>query len=230
MVHVWQSISRPIQPVRDHFVNAPCQSETTLHCNAVSHWLGAFTKWFLQPWLLHSSSHGGNRTVSGVYMTHGLQSIVAGITRWWLVGLNIYWDCLVSHCIIGSHDQWEFPPFFRPQWESLGTTLTASKCLSLWLCKGLKEPTSSVKRHMVIHTREKPFIYSVSDKVISQYLKLNRHMGVHIQSHIILNAVYANKVADKISLAARVLAIAPHTHTHREKTHTRTHRNGYTWA
>ena len=103
--------------LRDHFVNAPCQSETTLHCNAVSHWLGAFTKWSLQPRLLHSSSHGGNRTVSGVYMRHGLQ--LAGITRWWLVGLNIYWDCLVSHCIIGSHDQWEFPPFFRPQWESL---------------------------------------------------------------------------------------------------------------
>ena len=33
---------------RDHFVNAPSQWETTLHCNVVSHWLGAFTKWSLQ--------------------------------------------------------------------------------------------------------------------------------------------------------------------------------------
>ena len=30
---------------RDHFVNAPNQWETTLHCNVVSHWLGAYTKW-----------------------------------------------------------------------------------------------------------------------------------------------------------------------------------------
>ena len=29
---------------RDHFVNVPNQWETTLHCNIVSYWLGAFTK------------------------------------------------------------------------------------------------------------------------------------------------------------------------------------------
>ena len=28
---------------RDHFVYAPSQWETTLHCNVVSHWLGAYT-------------------------------------------------------------------------------------------------------------------------------------------------------------------------------------------
>ena len=33
---------------RDHFVNAPCQWETTLHCNVVSHWPGAYTKWSLE--------------------------------------------------------------------------------------------------------------------------------------------------------------------------------------
>ena len=33
---------------RDHFVNAPSQCETTLHCNIISHWLGADTKWSLQ--------------------------------------------------------------------------------------------------------------------------------------------------------------------------------------
>ena len=42
-------------------------------------------------------------------MRHGLQ--LAGITILWLVGLNIDWDCLVPHCIMGSRDQWEFPPF-----------------------------------------------------------------------------------------------------------------------
>ena len=30
----------------------------------------------------------------------------------------------------------EFPPFFRPQWQSLCTTLTAGICLPLGLCKG----------------------------------------------------------------------------------------------
>ena len=30
---------------RDHFAYAPCQWETTLQCNVVSHWMGAYTKW-----------------------------------------------------------------------------------------------------------------------------------------------------------------------------------------
>ena len=33
---------------RDHFAYAPNQWETTLHCNVVSHWLGAYTTWSLQ--------------------------------------------------------------------------------------------------------------------------------------------------------------------------------------
>ena len=32
---------------RDHFVYARSKWETTLHCNVVSHWLGAYTKWSL---------------------------------------------------------------------------------------------------------------------------------------------------------------------------------------
>ena len=77
-----------------------------------------------------------------VGMRHGLQ--LSGITVLWLVGLNIDRDCLVPHCIMRSCDQWEFPPFFRPQWESLCTTLKASKCLPLRLCKGtVKESTKT---------------------------------------------------------------------------------------
>ena len=34
---------------RDHFVHAPSRWETTLHCNVVSHWLGAYTLWSLHP-------------------------------------------------------------------------------------------------------------------------------------------------------------------------------------
>ena len=32
----------------DHFVYAPSQWETTLHCNVASHWLGTYAKWFLE--------------------------------------------------------------------------------------------------------------------------------------------------------------------------------------
>ena len=32
---------------RDHFVYAPSKWETKLHCNVISHWLGAYTKWSL---------------------------------------------------------------------------------------------------------------------------------------------------------------------------------------
>ena len=32
---------------RDPFVKAPSQWGMTLHCNVISHWLGAFTKWSL---------------------------------------------------------------------------------------------------------------------------------------------------------------------------------------
>ena len=37
-----------IKQSRENFVYAPSQWETTLHCNVVSHWLGAYTKWSLQ--------------------------------------------------------------------------------------------------------------------------------------------------------------------------------------
>ena len=33
--------------IRDNFVYAPSQWETTLQCNVVGQWLGAYTKWFL---------------------------------------------------------------------------------------------------------------------------------------------------------------------------------------
>ena len=52
-----------IQDGRDHFVYAPCQWETTLHFNVVSHWLGAYTKWSLDginnkwTWVNSTCSH-----------------------------------------------------------------------------------------------------------------------------------------------------------------------------
>ena len=40
-------------------------------------------------------------------MRHGFQ--LAGITLLWFVGLKIYWDCLVPHCIMGSRDLYHRP-------------------------------------------------------------------------------------------------------------------------
>ena len=69
-----------------------------------------------------------------VGMRHVLQ--LAGITLLWLVDLSTDWDCLVPHCIMGSRDQWEFPLFFRPQWQSFCTAVMAGNCLLFGLCKG----------------------------------------------------------------------------------------------
>ena len=38
--------------VRDHSVNVPSQWEMALHCNAISHSLGAYTEWSLKVWRL----------------------------------------------------------------------------------------------------------------------------------------------------------------------------------
>ena len=48
--------------------------------------------------------------------------LLVGYERWppiGLVGLNIDWDCLVPHCIMGSRDKWEFLSLFRPHSQSL---------------------------------------------------------------------------------------------------------------
>ena len=42
-----QESRKHLNPIGDHFVYASSQWETTLQCNVVSHWLGAYTKWSL---------------------------------------------------------------------------------------------------------------------------------------------------------------------------------------
>ena len=44
--------------LRDNFVCTPSQWETTLHCNVVSHCLGAYTKWSLRHLLFLSNRQG----------------------------------------------------------------------------------------------------------------------------------------------------------------------------
>ena len=86
----------------------------------------------------------------------------------WLVGLNIDWGWLMPHCIMGTRDQWKYPPFFRPhwQWQSLCTASTAGICLLLGLCKGtVKESTlvqwSSCSTH-VWGTHDLPWLSTTS--------------------------------------------------------------------
>ena len=55
--------------VQTHFGYAPSQWETTLHWNAGSHWLGAYTKWSL----LYSNCNG-KRWVQGLYSLSGQMS------------------------------------------------------------------------------------------------------------------------------------------------------------
>ena len=56
-------------------VNAPSQWEMALHCNAISHWLGAFTDWSLKIWHL-----GKQETIFYYSKTH---------TGLWF--LNLFW-------------------------------------------------------------------------------------------------------------------------------------------
>ena len=95
-------------------------------------------------------------------MRHGLQ--LADITLVWLVCLNIDWDCLVPYCIMDSWDQWEFPPFFKPQWQSLCTALPAGKCLPLGLCKGtVKESNCCLRLSVNISGQSDWFHWKLDD-------------------------------------------------------------------
>ena len=107
----------------------------------------------------------------------------------WLVVLNIDWDCLVPHCIMGSRDQWEFPPFFRPQWQSL----CSPKCLALKVCKGTVKGSKNVcvstrtsKEHTIIITVTVRYI-SLHSLNKSRPRQNNRNSVDDISKHIFLN-------------------------------------------
>ena len=59
-------------------------------------------------------------------------------------------------CIMGSRDQWEFPPVFRPYWQSPCTVLMAGNLPAIRLCKGtVKESiimaAGGRQRHQQLH-------------------------------------------------------------------------------
>ena len=78
----------------------PCDCLHSSELIGLPRWVDCNT---VLPWWLHDSQCSKR---------HGLQ--FTGIILLWLVGLNIDWDCLVPLCIMGSRDQWEFPPFQTP--------------------------------------------------------------------------------------------------------------------
>ena len=62
LVNVVEVIVMPIIPYytmvcRDHFAYVPSQWETVLQCNAVFHWLSAYTKWSLSMTSLIITNH-----------------------------------------------------------------------------------------------------------------------------------------------------------------------------
>ena len=71
--------------VRDHFVNAPSQWETTLHCNVVSHWLGAYTKWSRE-------SDNGNQYAASLFHKPSFSTCLE----------DEKWNCLSCFCLFVS--------------------------------------------------------------------------------------------------------------------------------
>ena len=70
-----------------------------------------YIKFYVQKYIKHLAASSGPpagscRVARGARICEN--RLLAGITLLWFVGLNIDWDCLVPHCIMGSCDQWEF--------------------------------------------------------------------------------------------------------------------------
>ena len=85
----------------DHFVYAPSQWETTLHCNVVSHWLDTYTKWSLEDkdlFTLQSEHRGcwwGGYSKSQGISSHDIDLIAPEYS-----GYNACWVNILRH---GTH-------------------------------------------------------------------------------------------------------------------------------
>ena len=85
---------------RDHSVYAPSQWETTLHCNVVSHWLSAYTKWSL---------HIGPIVLMCYYQLRCISFIAIGV---------VGGSASQSYWFSGGVD-FHFPLSFAVEWELL---------------------------------------------------------------------------------------------------------------
>ena len=81
----------------DDCVYAPSQWETTLQCNVVSHWLGAYKKWSLSPWPMWDYLKIVNELCQAMFLWATI-SVILSLTHWGLV-THI---CVSKLTIIGS--------------------------------------------------------------------------------------------------------------------------------
>ena len=147
-------------------------------------------------------------------MRHGLR--LAGVTLLWLVGLNIGWDCLVPHCIMGSRDPGEFPTFFGPQWQSFCTALMAGRCLSQGDCERVyrNHNWSSVQilvLELLELTVELNYWIGIWNWV-DQWLKLKLQMIYSIHQHtcsdfVLPLGLYFSECRDKCLMRQLILVI-----------------------
>ena len=98
---------------RDYFVYVPCQWETTLHCNVVSHWLGSYIKWSL---LCGSFASSFSCVLNNSYLRYGGKSFLNRggrhtIKHWDVVWAKsqekwskIYVSCTILQWHHGDHD------------------------------------------------------------------------------------------------------------------------------
>ena len=83
--------------LRDHFVNAPSQWETTLPCNIVSHWMVAYTRWFL-------------RTVNNFSVNYDIHTNNILLNSWKLISygilhmnsVDVLWGVIKTAILINS--------------------------------------------------------------------------------------------------------------------------------
>ena len=94
------SYIKPSCILKNHFVHAPSQWETTLHCNIISHWLGEHTK---RP--LHTSCD--HRNPGSFHWYFFLFSFLLKIQIWYKI-LNSLIELVISllHIFTHVHFQW----------------------------------------------------------------------------------------------------------------------------
>ena len=104
---------------RDQFLYVPSQWETTLQCNVVSHWLGAFIKWSLLTWQCCHMSIKVSHFTSYLTVSQKLTKINNKETtpnlQFWPFVLGIHWQAVSN--MAGNHDgiiKWRHFPRYWP--------------------------------------------------------------------------------------------------------------------
>ena len=90
-----------------HFVYGPSQWVTTLHCNVVSHWLGAYTKWSLVPLLKCTLIPSQCGQFAPENESLQLSTLQAALWEWWRHQMDTF-SALLAICVGNSPVTSEF--------------------------------------------------------------------------------------------------------------------------